>query len=183
MRCIRISVFFAMVLCSNHLTAQEDACSDVLRIGLRDSFSKVSAVTLKQFVKTWACTEEFREATTSHSAGFGIVIPDLGPIGANYSDAVSEWQKRHCQSGQLDIDFTDYEPLAASYLSPIATDAISAWRDCIATRHPSSNGFSARISDYNPQDQKFKLDVAYNKVLPSQGTPTVDGAAVFDNAN
>src|ERR1700730_2422863 len=90
----------AMLSCvAGTVSAQEDSCSDVLRIGLRDSFMKVTSNTLAKAVYDWACSSEARDYSNKTSFAATIPLPDFpAPVGGKFSsEDVDKWQKSHCE--------------------------------------------------------------------------------------
>lgn len=162
----------------------QDACSDVLNIGLRDTYNRAYSSSLIESLKDWASSQASKEFWQSNSAGFDLGIPDT--LGLNATSTQNNGGSVHIKNEREfleNINAQNAEQLATVILSPIASDAISAWQSCIVERRRSSpNGVVATVEDYSPVDNRFKLLIQWRNTYANQRTPIIDDYTL-DNAD
>ena len=62
---------------ASRLPSDDDACSDVLRIGLHDVYRTAIGSTLKQSLFQWACSNETDFSKLDLSSGGSVLLPNF----------------------------------------------------------------------------------------------------------
>jgi hypothetical protein len=163
--------------------ANDDTCSDVLRIGFVDTFSSARSSSLARALDQWVCSEESDRSLSQEGISATVPIPGLDVIvGGSYDNAkLHDWRKHNCGASRQFFSEANAESIASAVLSPFAKDAIDAWSACKKTT-VSTNGISARIGSYSPEDGEFMLLIKWTPTVLVRKEPIVR-SFLINNAN
>jgi hypothetical protein len=174
-----------LVVVTLYVTAglAQDACSDVLNIGLRDTYNRAYSNSLVESLRDWASSEASKDFWQSHSDGLNLNVPDYLSLGiSSTQNSGGTTHVKNEKEFTQSINSQNAEQLATVILSPIASDAIEAWKICTGERKRSSpNGVSATVESYSPDDNRFVLAIKWRNTFARQRDPLIDDYAI-DNA-
>lgn len=165
-------LLFLPTFLSNFVHAQ-DACKDILSIGLRDSYEMSYSTALDDSLRDWACSDHFTDFENTHSSGFDIGYGgyQLGSTDSKSDKAVTSI--RDCKEFAHHINNETAMKIATTVLSPITKDVIPAWQECMKSAH-SSNGVTASIESYSPVDDDFTISIRWHNIRSDQRVPLVN---------
>jgi hypothetical protein len=178
-----LAVSFTSALSSVAAAQAEDACRDVLSIGFTDVFNRSYSGSLESSIRNWSCLEESKSFWDSHSGGLslGNKIVSLGATESGEGGGNVTIKDCNELNGYLKNETV--EQIASAVLSPIAADAIRAWRDCMGgVSRASGNGVIARVESYSPVDGKFQIHLTWRNTYTDQKLPVIAGYSL-DNAD
>lgn len=152
----------------------DDSCSDVLRIGLVDTFSSVRSSNLISALDQWLCSEESDRTLSKENISATVPIPglDVTASGSYDMSKLHDWRRHNCSSNKSFFAESNAESVASAVLSPFAKDAMDAWSACRGASR-SANGVSARIGAYSPADGEFTLTIAWTPTVLVRKEPVI----------
>lgn len=158
----------------------DDACSDVLRIGLHDVFASSRSDTLVNAVKEWACSSAEETVRTTMTSSAKLIIEEI-PVGGDFNmDRLRAWRTANCGASDKFFSTATAEKVAINALSQFAPDAIAAWRDCVTQgRAKSKAPIGGRVTSYPDEAGSFVLNLTWGNVdVPGAKPPRILSAEV-----
>jgi hypothetical protein len=154
--------------------AQEDLCSDILRVGVHNHFQNVKYSELSSIMWKWACSSSFASAKDEFSYGIDVVVEGI-PIGQNLTkSSLDEWQKQNCSEDQRKFNTSSFESTMRSVLD---RGAVDAWRSCMNDR-VENPVVATRLSYLEPR--VFRIRLSWNPNKLSLKAPVIESVSLHN---
>jgi len=106
------------LLLSTFMKAQ-DACKDILSIGLRDAYDIAYSSNLDQSLRDWACSEHSQDYWDSHSGGVAIGYAGYSVAGNKADSDGGSIHVKDCREFTKNLSSSTAQRMAATVLDPL----------------------------------------------------------------